>query len=628
MASLYEILKNDIKCFKENDFTKFNITDFMSVLRDSLRMLNDFKIVVDCAKNADQINDFWIKITIEHYQLLNDTMSEINEYFLVSKEVRDKLEIVCNEQHQNFSKINPLFGMEDDFQLMVLLNYEKIHKLLDSLYSYKYMTQNLRFNFNHAKAYLPYQLNMKFKEIIKTKDTRIINNFLDFLQKIKNTIFHDQINEKIVKYLKMVLDGQSKELIHNLKQCDDQTLIDDKDIIREVGNLLDNELGEVSDIIHKLKKKCCIDKNNKIRPIHIKQFDDVIDHHKKLSLSPEYLNIVEEYISGNGQHKAHQYVECVSTVFTLEEIPGIIFKIVEDDRFMKRCRNHLFARKVCKYYGLKYIRIPKMGFIRKHNIIFEELFDIEPKQIHQEELYEKYAHKMEETIRQFTKFCCLTGIDDVIWRNIPLLNNSLNSKQVKIGVVDLDEFESIENSIFGGFCGRIGLIRCVQESLFPIIANEYENMTGDKIDIDTNSTFRMRREELKFDSDLRNHYAQENIVRNEFVILNTDLLQFDEYEEDDQKDLVDMCLKIVDGINETLDKRLNMPLKHLRNMTIDRNLPAFSGVRLGREIHKKGDDKTKYSLHSFDKVALEELERIGVIYKLIKYYGSNPIVQV
>jgi hypothetical protein len=53
---------------------------------------------------------------------------------------------------------------------------------------------------------------------------------------------------------------------------------------------------------------------------------------------------------------------------------------------------------------------------------------------------DKYASRMKTAIQHLTKFCRYTGLDDVVWRNIPLYNKSiLTNCEVKIVLVDLGE---------------------------------------------------------------------------------------------------------------------------------------------------------------------------------------------
>lgn len=56
-------------------------------------------------------------------------------------------------------------------------------------------------------------------------------------------------------------------------------------------------------------------------------------------------------------------------------------------------------------------------------------------------MYIKYVHKLRPTIQQLTNLCCLTGLNEIVFRNIPLINDTLNNEHVKIALFDFEYFD-------------------------------------------------------------------------------------------------------------------------------------------------------------------------------------------
>lgn len=210
-----------------------------------------------------------------------------------------------------------------------------------------------------------------------------------------------------------------------------------------------------------------------------------IEQHGALMLPDSYLTIFHNFMKdkqgANAFYLKRRSLENqgsgAESAFTLDLIPGFVFKIMDNtEALLSRYRNHIFALQVLKAHKFDLIVIPKVGIIKEYNLLIEEQLNITPYHYVQEYYYKIYANKMANSVRQLTNFFALMPVGDITWRNTSLLNDSLNDNDVKITLYDFDEVGSFQGSIFGGDCGRIGLLRCVDVSLFDVITYGNKNL--------------------------------------------------------------------------------------------------------------------------------------------------------
>jgi hypothetical protein len=308
-------------------------------------------------------------------------------------------------------------------------------------------------------------------------------------------------------------------------------------------------------------------------------------------------------------------------VFTLDLIPGFVFKIMDNiESLLSRYRNHIFALHVLKVYKFDLIVIPKVGIIEEYNLLIEEQLDITPYHYIQEYYYRIYADKMNDSIKQLTNFLALMHVGDITWRNISLLNDSLNDHNVKITLYDFDEIGSFQDSIFGGDCGRIGLLRCVDTSLFDIISDEIFRITCKRINVHESRAGKLRLSKIQLDDEIYNYYNKNNITDSKHVILDVNSLQFENYKE--ELKLKQMSIDLVSLINNTLDKdRNNIELSLKMKRCIQIEVDELNGNLMYEFINEDLGDET------YIDIVFEELKRVGVIFKVITGM-SDPIIYV
>jgi hypothetical protein len=352
-----------------------------------------------------------------------------------------------------------------------------------------------------------------------------------------------------------------------------------------------------------------------------------IEKHEALVLPDFYLDVLDNFMKDKQGAKA-SYLKCRSldnegsgaeSVFTLNLIPGFVFKIMDNaEALLSRYRNHIFALQVLKAHEFDLIVIPKVGIITEYNLLIEEQLDITPYHYIQEYYYRIYANKMTNSVKQLTNFLALMPVGDITWRNLSLLNDSLNDDDVKITLYDFDEVGSFQESIFGGDCGSIGLLRCIDVSLFDVISDEIFRLTGKRINVHECRAGKKRLIQIQIDNEIYDYYSKNNITDATHVMLDVNSLQFENHEER----LKQMSVDLVGLINDTLDNnRDNIELSLKIKRCIQIEVDELNGNHLYELIDEDLGDET------YIDVVFEELKRVGVIFKVITGM-SDPIIYV
>jgi hypothetical protein len=148
-------------------------------------------------------------------------------------------------------------------------------------------------------------------------------------------------------------------------------------------------------------------------------------------------------------------------VFSLTSVPNLIFKEVEDGD--ERFENMVKAQEVCLAHQLRLLIVPhaKKFNVGGRTFIAEQWFDIQQHASAQERLYAELPG-LKETTRQLATFIAKTGVSDVEWRNMPILDDKPEFQgSRRVALLDLEEMGDPETGIFGGTLGCRGLIGCL-----------------------------------------------------------------------------------------------------------------------------------------------------------------------
>jgi hypothetical protein len=203
------------------------------------------------------------------------------------------------------------------------------------------------------------------------------------------------------------------------------------------------------------------------------------------------------------------------------------------------------------------------------------------------------------------------------------LNESFNNEDVKIALYDFDEVGNFKESFFGEKFWRLGLIRCVDSSLFDIIDDELFRLLNKRINIKDHRSAKIRLQQIELDNQIYDYYNRNNITNVTSIVLNVDSLVFEGYEERDVAKLKQISVDLVNYINTILDRNkddVSLSLKMKRCVQIE--IDELNGNQLYESLD---EDESTY----FD-IIIEELTRIGVIFNNISTQNcmSDPILQI
>lgn len=611
-----------LNVFMISDYYQKDIDELQIMIAKCLELITDFTTVVTTCFNSHLLLKPWSTNSSLLQNRLILTNTKLTQLSVLTHENRTRLvEFFEKYDRQNYA-----------FDRWILTNYSELCAVGREIF-FLNNTQNLPCTidiiFLTKIECIKYRamIRPEFNKILESKTLSDENHrheiasFIEFydglpkdFREIGNT------TDDAINFVRKLLDPVTKQRI-----ILDIVMLRNIDYIELATNttsyLHDTELKDAVSKYEKYKGKGYIDKHGNIRPVNRVMYKDFEKFTAdNLVLTSSQIDIINTISQRSPDLK--YYEESCNRVFTIGSIPNIIFKMINDDKkFVSRCRNHIFARQICKYYGFDLLKVPNFGYIRESKIIFEELFDICDKHSSQELLYDKYASKMHNTIKQLTQFCCLTGLGDVVWRNIPLLNTSLDKPNVVIGLVDLGEMSYYHESIFGGCGNRIGLVRCVDSSLFQIIRDQVYEMTGYKYTASFDNKEKTRCAEIEFTNAMYQYYKYHKIVGTEHIsipALAAKNTLFDKYTPDEQIILNQLLIDVVDLINTKLDNRSvtdGNSLKFIRRIQLtghDRTIRS----RMFNEIEVSLID-TDNENNSYMYYVLKTLESLGCIYKII-----------
>ena len=354
-----------------------------------------------------------------------------------------------------------------------------------------------------------------------------------------------------------------------------------------------------------------------------------------------------------------------SKIFRFKDTPNTVFKMgiasnsrcerkgkwldgkeLMEDRF----ENMIKAKEVCLVNNLGLLIIPcakKITFTahdgREVVMIAEESMDINPEESAQEEFYHTYSKELNETARQLAIFVAKTGFNDVVPRNIPIINEAKDYLGPRrVALIDLEHIENVMNGFTGDDRnGSCGLLHCVSEEQIDIvIAEAAEN--GIKIN---NRAKESRLQEIASDKKLRQHYKNKGIVTGkEPIQVDVDSLGLNLKEEDkiratryDENNgrvkwfdrtitMKEAVQEIVEEINRLIQQKSdNESLKGKRSLllsTDEGTLFGYYDLGITKIVNNKEADKQRW-LNQI----LQALANNGDIFKLIKNNNYGYFIQ-
>lgn len=237
-----------------------------------------------------------------------------------------------------------------------------------------------------------------------------------------------------------------------------------------------------------------------------------------------------------------------NNVFKIAGSPDLVFKIPRhydgpdpiDERFAAMVK----GKEVCLANKLGLLVIPhaKIVEVEGYALIAEEKLDIAPNNSAQEEFYHKFSTELNETARQLAIFIAKTGFSDVIWRNIPLINEADDFHgNRRVGLIDIENMESAFEGFVGGINGSCGLIRCVTEEQIDLVIAEAKKQGVAISDKKAKELKELRLKELESDKKLREVYEKNHIVDgHEPIQVDVESLGLDLSEEGTMNVIVDV----------------------------------------------------------------------------------------
>lgn len=251
-------------------------------------------------------------------------------------------------------------------------------------------------------------------------------------------------------------------------------------------------------------------------------------------------------------------------IFSLKCAPHLIFKLCRNDNesIQKRFNDSAKAREICQNYHLDLLKIPLADLIeatlegKSYKIVVEERMDASSDQEINDKLYETYAEKLNETIRQLTCFICLSGFSDMAPRNAPILVNQLDLKNVTnvpVGLVDFGELGSSIAGLFGiqsKLMPRRGLIGCIQPNQFNIVIDEAKKHLpfNKEFEERMKNAIELRTKELEDQKALAKFYEEAKITKgDEKIKLQGEELGFSGQDEQDADQIIAEINQAIEG---------------------------------------------------------------------------------
>lgn len=335
-------------------------------------------------------------------------------------------------------------------------------------------------------------------------------------------------------------------------------------------------------------------------------------------------------------------------VFRLAAAPHLVFKIntaqnvstLRNGRMMgpnelmqDRFENTLKGKEVCLIHQLDHLVIPQTKIFdldvegESLKVIVEQSLNILGTDSAQEELYRTQAQALNKAVQQLAIFISKTDFNDVIWRNIPVIDGTSH-----VGLPDIEHMERARGGFLGDINGSVGLIGCV--------------FTGEQIDLVIQEARKcgienlekiktQRLEEIGEYDRLLEFYTRKGIIHNHLQPLQVDLNALglnlnevaeaqiatravgDDFELERRPVTLRECAEsVIAGINQEIQRaKEDHSVKGKRYILLHCNSPAIYGFdRLG------GEDR-------WPKRVIQALVDQGHLFKLVKENGHGYFIQ-
>ncbi len=293
--------------------------------------------------------------------------------------------------------------------------------------------------------------------------------------------------------------------------------------------------------------------------------------------------------------------------------------------------------------GLLVIPSSQIIDVGTHKLIAEECLDINFDGSAQEELYHTCSSDLNETVKQLATMVTRTGFNDVVWRNVPLLNEKEDFQGPRrVALVDLEFMESVQNGFTGGSNGSVGLIGCVTKDQFDIVIKQGRKKGASLSSSDVKAAKKYRKAVLKDDKNLRTFYKDKGIVTGREPLdididtlgLNLDKTATASFLDEEQtiarRKLVfvkrDVTLRnVTEDLIAEINKQLqnaseNASLKGKRYLLIETHMDPFKEY----VEFADGDREEDSWMHQI----IQALEEKQHIYKLRKFNGNGFYIQI
>ncbi|MCI5052946.1 MAG: hypothetical protein MRY21_07440 [Simkaniaceae bacterium] len=267
----------------------------------------------------------------------------------------------------------------------------------------------------------------------------------------------------------------------------------------------------------------------------------------------------KESVAGVSQYKS----QSDHRVFTIDSIPGHIFKLHIDSTsndMKDRFSNMLKAVEEIANNKLDLLVVPNAKLFEiQHNgqtypVLVEKKLTFNPSASGQEQLYEKSGKTLNESVRQLALLISKTGLQDIDFRNIPILKETDDFGLRKIGLIDLEFMNDPTYSAFYGnyYCRDRGLIRCVNLSQVHFLNKFTRNLPINEYSL--RSAIRLRKKEIEDNQKLAAFHSKRGIIEgDEPIQINEGDLTFPNYPELEEE-LKQWALKFIAEINRQIEK--------------------------------------------------------------------------
>jgi hypothetical protein len=210
---------------------------------------------------------------------------------------------------------------------------------------------------------------------------------------------------------------------------------------------------------------------------------------KEIDVKPEHIAAIERLLpkirAGKDDPEIQWLKKNQTEVFRLTSAPHLVFKmhtsqnsgvlrfgegsLMGDAVLRSRLAHTVKAKEICLINQLDLLTIPQVKQMEvsaegsKLTVLAEQSLDVRAEDSAQEEIYRTQAKSLNKTVNQLATFIAETGFCDVIWRNIPVIDEATGFQgDLRIGLIDLEEMSDARGGLIGGADnGSVGLVNCL-----------------------------------------------------------------------------------------------------------------------------------------------------------------------